>query len=395
MEYVQSLASKFTIFLKTQGGSEHPAFLENILVLEMIMVMLGITILFLFHRFTQIKQRNKREIQREIRNRLLYLVKKKKKPSFGFLMKYGWDEISLLVPVIESLNKEYSEDLQWLFVMDSLLDRILFPKARKLAMSPFWFKRNWALRCLSLSPRKQDETYFLNFLCDPMTHNRFGAIRPLLEVGSAYSLNVIVEVMEDENRHTQAVYLSMTKYGGSNFYEAIRERLKRESDPQAKRVCIDILSESLERSDLFLIKKSLFDKDKSLRLTSLRCLGKFEMHHSTQLLMGFLKDDLWEVRSLAAKFLGLRKAYQAIPSLIENACDRNWWVRLNSIEALFEMGESGKMALETITEEKDKYAFEMLQYVKSVRGIKEETKEEEERILSLVSNPEDEKKKAS
>jgi HEAT repeat protein len=251
--------------------------------------------------------------------------------------------------------------------MDDLLENILFPIARKEAMSPWWTKRNWALRCLSLSPRKQDEIYFLNFLCDPATHNRFSAIKPLLQIGSASSLNVIVEVMEDENRHTQAVYLAMTRFGGEHFYEAIRERLKREHDPAAKRVCIDILSDSLENSDIFLIKRSLFDQDKSLRLTAIRCLGKLEMHHSTQLLINFLEDDLWEVRSLVAKFLGSRKAYQAIPLLLENACDKNWWVRLNSIQALFDMGDSGRLALETITPEKDKYAYEMLQYVRTLQ----------------------------
>ncbi|MCR9203801.1 MAG: HEAT repeat domain-containing protein [Halobacteriovoraceae bacterium] len=357
----------FNALFDNPNGYQHPAILENILLIEMFLVLFGIGILFFFHKLNQQRQTKKRKIQEEIRKRLIFLVENKKKPGFNFLTKNGWNKIKLVLPVVEGINKKYSENIYWLFVMDALLDEVLFPQARDLAMSPFWFKRNLALRCLSLSPRKQDESYFLNFLCDPITHNQFGAIKPLLEVGSAYSLNVIVEVMESENRHTQAVFLSMTKYGGSNFYEAIRLRLQRETDPAAKRVCIDILSDSLERSDLFLIKKSLFDKDKQLRLTALRCLGKFEIHHSTQLLLSFLSDDLWEVRSLAAKFLGKRKAYQAIPKLRENACDRNWWVRMNSIDALFELGDSGRIALESITPEKDRYAYEMLQYVQSIK----------------------------
>lgn len=400
IQYVpELLASK-----KTQ---DNPDLLQNILVVEAFFILSAMAGLFLYHRLVKRKNRKTLEIRQIIRKRLVYYVKKKKRPDFKFITDNGWNKLPLILPVVESLDTKFKMDVQWLFVMDELLEQVLFPLAREYAMSPWWNRRNWALRCLTLSPRKKDETYFLNFLCDPSTHNRFGAIRPLLKVGSAYSLNVIVEVMEDENRHTQAVFLAMTKFGGDNFYEAIRERLKRELDPAAKRVCIDILSDSLEHSDLFLIKKSLFDHDKSLRLTALRCLGKFKLHHSTQLLISFLSDDMWEVRSLAAKFLGSRKAYQAIPLLVTNACDRNWWVRLNSIQALFDMGDSGRLALTTITKEKDKYAYEMLQYVKALRedkgegelaktGTEDFTLPEEGKStqLELLSNDSDEKKSA-
>lgn len=365
---------------------EDPEFLQNILTVEVVFILSAMLGLFLFHKIRKYKRRKLKETQKEIRQGLTYFINKNSKPNFNFISENGWDHLPVLLPVVESIDKKFQLDVRWLFVMDELFEQVLFPLARKNAMSPWWIKRNWALRCLSIVPRKQDEALFLNFLCDPSTHNRFMAIKPLLKVGSAHSLNVIVEVMEDENRHTQAVFLAVTKFGGDNFYGAIRERLKREQDPAAKRVCIDILSDALESSDLFLIKKDLFRSDKSLRLTALRCLGKFDMHHSTQLLLGFLKDDLWEVRSLAAKFLGNRKAFQAIPLLVETACDRNWWVRLNSIQALFELGDSGLLALETITPEKDKYAYEMLQYVRTLQEQETRESREKEKFLKLLTN---------
>ncbi|MCF8059602.1 MAG: HEAT repeat domain-containing protein [Bacteriovoracaceae bacterium] len=390
IQFVPEILSKD----KAQGSSD---FLQTILATETVFIISTMVILFLYHRFTKRKIQKIKETRESIKEKLIFFMENNEKTNFDFIVENRWDKLPIILPTIESMNHKFESNIQWLFVMNELLEKILFPLARKDAMSFWWDKRNYALRCLSLSPRKKDEAFFLNFFCDSSTHNRFGALRPLLKIGSAYSLNLIVEIMGDENRHTQAVFLSMTKFGGENFYAAIRERLIREHDPQAKRVCIDILSDSLEQSDLFLIRKDLFDKDKSLRLTALRCLGKFTIHHSTQLLIGFLDDEMWEVRSLAAKFVGARKAYQSIPLLLKNACDQNWWVRMNSIQALFDMGDSGRLALETITKEKDKYAYEMLGYVKALRDDEELRNADvfdPDTKLALVKDNPDEKKSA-
>jgi len=369
---------------------DNQSFLGKVLIVEAVLIIFAMSALFLYHK---------------VNNRTLKRLKKSQSKLQVLCESYlGGDEVnwnslvqscqnlSLSLPTLEKLNKNYSENIDWLFLLDELLDNHILPLAREQATSLWWTKRNWALRALSLSPRKKDETLFLNFLMDPIAHNRFAAIKPLIKIGSKSSQNIIIELMKKENRHTQAVYIEMMKIGGEQLFQTIRERLKNDPSPDAKRVCIDILSESLEQSDLFIIKQSISSTDKALRLTAIRCLGKFEVHHSTQILLKFLEDDEWEVRSLAAKFLGIRQAYQAIPNLLKNTSDRSWWVRMNSVSALNKMGYSGQNALETITPEKDRYAYEMVQYVHAIEFNHEEiqnkgNQKEEEVIAPLKFDP--------
>lgn len=379
-----SFASKFishlnSFYVKSVHFFEHASLLEKAIVLESVLVVSLICVLLLFHKARQKHLVGIYRIQKGLRNYLVNKIETHEKYDPEFFEKNMY-ELNIIVPVIEKLNDEYSQDVHWLYYLDEILENYLFPLARKRALSLRWTTRNWALRCLSLSPRFDDEHLFLGFLFDPKAHNRFASIRPLLNLKSPYSANSIVDVMSGENRHTQAIYIAMMKFGGDRFFDVIRKRLMRESDSESRRVCIDILSESLNNSDIFLIQQDIRSHDKALKLTAIRCLNKFKVHHATQLLVTFLDDEDWEARSLASKFLGDRKAIQAIPKLLKNASDKNWWVRMNSILSLKQMGMAGESALETITPDGDRFAYEMLQHLNTIEW---ENKQSQSNIHSL------------
>ncbi len=394
---LQSLwSSLLELYYRGVFTYDNQSLLGKILIVETVLICLSMAFLFFFHKINNRKLVKLKKSQFQLNELCLKFIEHSN-ADMPTIIK-NCQDLSLCIPTLENLNREHSENIQWLFFIDELLDETILPKARLQARAFWWTKRNWALRALSLSPRKKDEALFLNFLMDPVAHNRFAAIRPLLKIGSDSSKNIVIELMKQENRHTQAVFIEMMKFGGEQLLEVIRKRLKNDPSPDAKRVCIDLLSESLEESDLFLIKQSLHSTNKSLRLTAIRCLGKFNNYHSTQILLGFLEDQEWEVRSLAAKFLGIQEAYQAIPNLLTNTSDRNWWVRMNSVSALNNMGYSGKVALETITPEKDRYAYEMVQYVYALESempLTKDSKEESEKSISLLKFDPSKKKGAA
>jgi len=384
MEFKQIIEAREVIKEVLLGSLDYfwsCSFLEKILAIEASLFIVIIVTLILYHEVVQRKLNKMRALQARIYQYLLTNLIKEKKLGRSFFKK-NILKLNVIVPVLEKLNVKYKMNKHWTFLLNVILNHFLLDIARENATAFFWIKRYWSLRCLALSPRMVDEPIFLNFLLDPVVHIRFAAIRPLLSLKSTACADPIVDAMKGYNRHTQALYISMMKFGEDRFFNAIRSRLENESDNELRSVCIDIMSESLSNTDIFLIKKDIHSSDKSLKLTSIRCLNKFKFRQVNFMLMDFLKDKDWEVRAISARFLGERKAKISIPLLLQLASDQNWWVRMNSIMALKKMDFEGNQALNTISPEKDKFAFEMLKYLDTVDA---ETAKQNGQIIELSS----------
>jgi hypothetical protein len=105
IQYVpELLASK-----KTQ---DNPDLLQNILAVEAFFILSAIAGLFLYHRLVKRKIRKTIEIRQTIRKRLVYYVKKKKKPDFKFITDNDWNKLPLILPVVESLDTKFKMDVQ-------------------------------------------------------------------------------------------------------------------------------------------------------------------------------------------------------------------------------------------------------------------------------------------
>lgn len=348
-------------------------FLGKILAAEFIIIAFTIGTVLFYNKFKLKKYKKSFALQNDIYKFISNAINKRVFISIESL-KPEWKNLALIIPVIIKLNKKFETNTHWLFMLDHLLTELLLPMARVDAHSTHWIKRYWALRCMILDPRPCDEEYLIGFLLDPVAHNRFIALGPLLKIGNNYSVQAIIDSMKRENRHTRAVYVDLMKNSQKDFLEFVRERLLDEEDPEIRRVCIDIISDSVENSDLFLLKRDVRSPNKQLKLTAIRCLNKFDNFHATQMLLRYMKDKDWEVRSLTSKLLGERKAYQAIPLLLQNLCDKNWWVRFNAALALAKLDRPGLAALNSITAKQDRYAYQMAQYVKRLNLKSDEQK---------------------
>lgn len=337
--------------------------LGKVLAVEFVIIGITIGVVLFYNKIKLNKYKKSFALQNDIFKFFTDAINKKKFVSSDAI-RPEWRKLSLIVPVLAKLNKRFEKNTDWLFLLDHLMDNLLLPMARHDSTSAHWINRYWALRCMIIDPRPSDEEYFMSFLMDPVAHNRFIALGPLLKIGTNYSVHTIIESMKKENRHTRAVYIDLMKNSGRDFLEFVRERLLDEEDPEVRRVCIDIISDSVENSDIFLLKRDIGSANKHLKLTAIRCLNKFDNFHATQMLLKYLRDDDWEVRSLTSKLIGLRKAYQAIPQLLINLRDKNWWVRFNAALALAKLDRPGLEALSSVTSEQDKYAYQMAQYVK-------------------------------
>lgn len=339
------------------------SFLGKIIFFEFIAIGFIVAVVLFYNKLKLRKLKKSFALKSEVNKLFIEAVNKKIFLSPDAL-KPEYKNLSLLVPVILNLNKRFEKNTHWLFILDHFLEYLLLPLARKDSQSPHWMVRHWALRCFMIDPRLKDEQYLLSFLVDPVAYNRFMSLKPLLKIGTEYSVQSMIDTMKQENRHSRNVYGELMKESSSDFVEFIRDRLIDEDDPEIRRVCIELLSDHINTSDVFLIKKDLSSKNKYLKLTSLRCLQKFEGYYASQLMLKYLNDPDWEVRSLTSKFVGDRNAIQAIPQLIKNMGDDNWWVRFNAAISLSKLGRPGLAALNSVCREQDPYAYQMSQYVK-------------------------------
>ena len=84
----------------------------------------------------------------------------------------------------------------------------------------------------------------------------------------------------------------------------------------------------------------------------------------------FWKDYNWEISAQAALVLEKDKEMRTVKALMEGCRSVNWYVRKNAAESLLQITDE-TLAKMIITDEKDKYAKEMLQYIlkKNRQGV--------------------------
>ncbi|MGM0652019.1 MAG: HEAT repeat domain-containing protein [Bacillota bacterium] len=83
----------------------------------------------------------------------------------------------------------------------------------------------------------------------------------------------------------------------------------------------------------------------------------------------YLEHRYWVVRNFSARVWKLTGEQKAIPLLIKLLEDRNWWVRFNAAEALYETGQNGLEILKIMAEGPEESAAAISSYVLSRRGV--------------------------
>ncbi len=316
---------------------------------------------FLFSFRLFLIKRTRKQQQRELKKLLEIVLRKEAKFNLKQLPK-KYIKVACLLPVMEELKKQQPGSY-WPVIESILLDDFLLPQARMLTNKVKFTERLLAVRVFLLDTKPRDEAHILRLLKDTIPLVRHEAILCAVRLGSKLLVNQLIDSMAGEARFAKYVYKDALREASEGVFSNIKERLLTEKNDKKRIVCMQLLAFKEDDAIVNYIGHDKYSPDMEVRIAVAKVLGFCSQPASVQMLTDLLKDKYWEVRAAAAKALGQLKAEQAILDLTQSLKDSRWWVRMHSAAALLNLGNEGLAVLKSQDPQRDRFAYEMAQYV--------------------------------
>lgn len=165
--------------------------------------------------------------------------------------------------------------------------------------------------------------------------------RSLVEIADSFNgdkLELYKSLINSEDSYIQSIFI---KSAGNN--------------------CMGSLSDEIVR---------YINGPKNVKIACIKALGQFENQKYEDIILEFLKDREWEVRSAAAKSLGNIGTAKALKPLVVAISDEEWWVRYNSAWSINKL-PGGLESIGDILNGTDRFARDMIISVLENTGKKE------------------------
>lgn len=257
----------------------------------------------------------------------------------------------------------------------ALVDRLRasdrLPKARSLARSPFWWRRQRGSELLGYMGRGEDADLISDLLADRHPAVASAALLAARRLRLPELLEPLLDQLEEEGPPGHRRFLVDVLLGyGPRLVRALIDRLEEGGPPEAQVARLE-LAGRLGHPDLAdPVLRRAREGTLEVRINAARALASFPVDEALEPLRSALRDPAWEVRVQAAAAFGRLGEEAAVPDLRRALGDPSWWVRLRAALALRRIGEDGVSVLEAFRdgsgEEEDRYAAEMATYVLSL-----------------------------
>ncbi len=222
---------------------------------------------------------------------------------------------------------------------------------RDLAMlrSRMWHRRVLAMRRLVFVAGEPERSALLATRGDARAVSLLAA-QGLARIGSG---DDVVEVLRDlevpRRLMEQPVFVLLSSLKPQQFERVVEGYEQFTSDSMRKIVLIAAARRGKVRIEL--VADAARSDSVELRFGAATASSFMSCQPSEEILTTLLGDEVSEVRALAARSLGRRKALGALRSLARATGDSSFWVRQNVAAALGSLGEVGRLELERIVEE--------------------------------------------
>jgi hypothetical protein len=266
-------------------------------------------------------------------------------------------DILTTLKAADEYDKTHEKNEAWAKTRDSLIKKVLLPQMHRLYKAGKIYKRYYAANLFNYYFQEEDAEMVAKLIKDPVLLVSVDAARVGFKFKSSPVINAAIDSFANYRRLQQSIYSSMAIDCGVEVEKIITDRLSIEKDGYVKAFCYRLLSQFPSTIDVSsVVKADLDGKVIELRLSALNYAA--HNHSCRSLIKEYLSDDQWQMRSTAAKLLGIIKDHSAVSLLGEKLSDKEWWVRIRAAEALSELGEKGIAILKEQSPEKDKFAYE-------------------------------------
>jgi hypothetical protein len=267
-----------------------------------------------------------------------------------------------LVIVMETFNHRFKES-NWGELKNELAKLYLLPKARKLALSPFWIKRNLAARCFSLAPQHKDEPLIIKLIEDQNFLVRSVASIAAVQLNSQKGIAKILTKMSQETGYARFFYRDILLQASAKAFERIEQIAASSKQPALHLACLEILTGKTTAANLTFLHKDLKSSNAKIRLAAVKVMAANLPKSFIDELMYCLNDPDETIRAEAATGLinfPSKKNREILEKLLQ---DEDWIVRLSAAKALKRMDPEGVLILRKQKKQHHEDAYAAAQYV--------------------------------
>lgn len=279
-----------------------------------------------------------------------------------FLEAVDASAFEVVMETLQRLNSQVAGD-RWEFLLSDLRETAWFRGVRARVSSSLWWRRLAAANALVIVAMPEDLPMLERLIADPHRMVRLATVSVLKRLQSARLVERTFEIAERSRSVARRYPLEVLAAAPGLDLRIVSERIARPRDSLQLRILLDLVSELGVPGFLDLVLEHVESPDLEVRIAVARTLGQFPHPSSNAALLTLLEDPDWQVRAQAASGLGAIGDRRTAATLARTLCDPNWWVRLRSALALRRLGEVGMQVLRDVRTERDRYAFEMAQYV--------------------------------
>lgn len=252
---------------------------------------------------------------------------------------------------------------QWEKTRYLILSEILNPLARQQTKKRRWLKRLFASQIFSLHASAFDEIAVATLISDAKPIIVVYAIIAATKIGTCSILQTAALRISQERRLTRNLFLNAFNACHVNIEKAIKNLLKSESNIFLLTTYYEILSRCPTTEPYQQFEKNLHSDNIDLKIAVIRYLYHALKTDSESILMTLVEDPSWQVRAVVVRFLGELKSYLSLQQLEKALRDKEWWVRINAAQALYQLDEPGIEVLKNQSVAQDRFAYETANFV--------------------------------
>jgi hypothetical protein len=324
---------------------------------------------FLFYLTRVLLIANDRRLNRVIKkiNQLLFKLSANKAELSAATIHFLKKNLRELLQCMIELESKPSLLPNWSHIQSQLSVQVLNPKAKRLARSSRWFNQYLAVLCYQYSTSAESEDVLSSLVYSDTFLVSLTCAKIIFKYPTAKSVNALIDAIS-KNRHTaQSLFVEAFSIDDQNANQTLAHlfthRLNDEKNPYIKAFCYRILMRLASPNEPpQSLENDRLSHTLELKLAAIRYLA-YVLPQKRSTLRQCLDDPQLEVRAVAAKLLGELHDETAIPLLEARLGDPAWWVRMNSAQALAQIGEKGIKVLKKQSPTKDQFAFESAQYI--------------------------------
>ncbi len=314
--------------------------IEYMLIIEIFLITIAVVLTIFFQTFFSYRERVNNRLRDQLKTHILDMICK----STPFDI-HTFESYTLKLPVVIRVVHEIDTKMKgeyWDALKHFLLTVVMRDEIYHHLESRNWQKRGWALQGLSLTKERTHEIRILKLLQDETPVLRFSAASSGIKLKTRQSIDAVLNAMEREPSYARYAYRDALLRADDEVYHLLVEKLKEERNPRLRICCLEILSQKMGYISHDLIANDLTSPELDLRWWATRALENMPTIKTIELLRDRCVDSSWEIRSLAARNIGLLGDKDAIVALSELLEDEHWYVRLSCALRLNHSEKRGK-----------------------------------------------------